>query len=470
MEIRRSLGRLGCGVLILMLVYALMNFFFDFCFFETLALPACFPHPERLKHVQGVQTVITPIGMVCFALSYIASVRASRVKGVLLEDVISNAFPHYKCVFVLHGCFAAFGLYSASATSPPAPRAVNACLLGMMCCLIYAMVMANQICFSQKNCNKLVTQYVANLLQEPDRERFVGTAYRLGEYISEQYREHDLSPGCLDEQEEPVIIAVAELLMSGGSKRQEGSLQRENEDLAWRNEQPYVLSQAFYWVFDFGDGKRPSPEHILYSLPAYERCCHTCQNDIQRFSALWELMFSKLADDTRRAAFAVDFICVSAHSAPLCCGLVHYLRSSRIQCAEDMTGWKNCQWFLGRMIRGTEFLSGKNKAAQEKSVLCCRDIIFLFFGLALWQEACSPVSGLAETFANPLFSMLDPSGRAALFIYRNDDQIAKYLSFAYMILLSATTPDTIAPSRAALYRLIPAMIHKFREPLNISGE
>lgn len=469
MEIRRSVGRLGCIILSLMLVYALLNFLFDFRIFEVVVLPSCFPYPERMKLTQGVLAVITPIGMVCFALSYISSVSASRVKGILMEDVISNSYPHYKWVFTLHGCFAVFGLYSTAAESPPAPRAAVVCLAGVLFCLLYALVMAYRTCFNQASCNKLVAQYVTDLQRKPDSERSIQTVYQVGRYISEWYRDNGLHFECLSGQEEKNLIsAITGLLVSGNNEQQNMSPQKSPDDLPWRIEPSYALSQKFYQVFRLDCGNQPDPEHILYSLPAYERRCRVCQDNIHRCSALWGIMLSQLRDDTQRAAFAGDFIRVSPHSSLLCCGLVHCLRSSRIRYAGDEEGWKDCSRLIGHMIKNAEYIS--DEQVREKAVLCCRDITFLCFSLALWEEACSPAVGLANSFAVPLFSMIDPSSRKGLFIYRDDCHIAKYLSFAYMILQLLACPDVILPSRADLHHLIPVIIQKFREPLTVSGK
>lgn len=473
-------GLWGIILLICLFVYALINFVFGFHFLDLSQILSYFPYPDRIVDTDAIQAVITALGTVCFALSYIDSTKARRVNGILLENIISYFFPNYRKVFVLHGCFAILGLYSAADITPKAPRTAAICLIGMLVCLVYALNMANAVCFSRNSRNKLVEKYIKYLLRDANPKISIPAAYQLGQYIGEQYRTHNINLGepiCLrkhwHKREESIIFSMTRLLMLADVPEDVTSKSRDSAS----TEIPSGDDMAFDSVYNifltvFSSETGLEPEYILFLLPAYKDHCENFQHGIQHYSILWANLLSQLKDEEQCAAFVCELLYSSPEVVYPCCGLVRYLHSTYIQHSEGERGWRKCAYFIARtanVVSNLELFSIAKEAQKKKKKVvrcCCRDITILFLCLAFLEEANSPITGVGESFRALFHSELNNNNSIDFLFHWDERLLCEYLSFAYIIFLSLASPGVILPSRIDLNRQIPTIIQQLQCCLN----
>lgn len=452
MKGRRRLSGLLCVVLLLLIIYAILNLLLGFHVFEVSGLLSRFPCQERLTNADGIRAVITALGAVCFVLSYINSAKIERVKGILMEDVISCCYPFYGWVFLFHGCFAALGLYSSAVG---ALRAAYVCLAGIFCCLIYLLRMAYQVCFSQKERDQLVGRYITDLLQCPVEERSkskqVSQAYQLGQYVGMQYNAYDIGldkPICRSKKAENIMSSMMSLLMLEAGPTG-------------------PLPKAFPSIFAADDAPLPLPQYILFSLPIYGPCCEKFQKNVCSCSVLWGNILSKVKTEERQAAFVSEALLCSPSTTVLCCSLVHYLHSVHVQYHTGKEGWDICACFIARVsntAKKTESpLALEN---QQKVSLCCRDMSVVFLCLAFLEEANSPETCLEEAFLAQIHSESHTNCSLDFCMYWDDMRLLQYLSFAYEIFLSLASPGVGIPFRTAMHRQVPAILERLQQCLN----
>ncbi len=451
MKERRRVSAFFCVSLLLLILSAASNLLFGFHIFEISGLLSYFPYQERVTSTEGVRAVIMALGTVCFVLSYINSAKGERVKGILMEEVISHCYPYYGCIFFFHGCFAALGLYSSAVG---ALRAAYICLLGIVACLIYSLRMAYQVCFSPKARNKLVGQYITDLLLHPlgETSTRISRAYQFGQYVGTQYNAYDIrldKPICRNKKAENTILSMMGLLML-------------------KDEPDVPLPEAFPHIFSDADAQLPqNPQYILFSLPGYDGYCKKFQKDIQSCSILWENILSKVQTEERQAAFVGEALLCSTGTAVLSCGLVHYFLSNYVQYRTEQKDWSACAHFIARISNyakkaGSQFAP----EGQKKVSLCCRDMSVLFLCLAFLEEANSPETCLETEILAQLRSEQYANRSLDFCIYWDDQRLLRYLSFAYEIFLSLASPGIRIPCRTEMHLQVHAILQKLQQCLN----
>lgn len=352
MKARRVLSIFFFVSLLLLILYAVSNLLFDFHIFDISGFLSLFPCPKRLTNAEGIRVVITAAGTVCFALSYINSAKVKRVKGILMEDVITHCYPWYGVVFLFHGCFVALGMYSAVAG---ALRATCVCLGGILVCLGYSSCMAYGVCFSRKGGDRLVGRYIMDLIRHPfvETSRQISQALQFCQYVGAQYDAYDIhldNPICGNKKAENAMRSIIKLLIP-------------------ENGPEGLLLEAFPNIFsDTGTPPPQCPKYILFSLPKYAACCEKFQKDIQLCSVLWENILLKVRTESRQAAFVSEALLCSSNTAVLCCGLVHYLHSAHIQYCTGKESWDKCAYFLARVSNNVKKAGGGDRfGGPEKS-------------------------------------------------------------------------------------------------------
>ena len=201
--------------LLFFLLFVLKNLVMSLSSPNLATMTVASSDPDNYTNIlHGISAVITALGLVGFALSYINTAKAYRVKGILMEDVISQGYPWYGLIFLDHGGFALLGLYSCEVNIL---FSAQACLIGVLMCTIYSLLMAYSIVFSPKGRNHLVTWYINALLRkELPSKRSIRTAYQLGRYIGERYQADDIQIGRhrqSDQEDELMLISTLHLLM-----------------------------------------------------------------------------------------------------------------------------------------------------------------------------------------------------------------------------------------------------------------
>ena len=422
---------------------------------EVYVLSSRHPCQVWLTDTDGIRAVITALGAVCFALSYINSAKVKRVKGVLMEDIISCCYPFYGIVFLFHGVFAALGLFSSASGIL---RASCICLAGIAFCLTYSLWMAYQVCFSWKGRDQLVGLYIMDLLRHPfdETSKRISQAYQFGQYVGSEYDMYDIcldNPICRGKKNKgiSIICSLTGLLMPDAGPI--GS-----------------FPEAFPYIFSDADTPPPQdPQYILFALPCYDACREKFRKNIQLCSVLWENILSVIKTEERQAAFASEALLCSPSSVTLCCGLIHYLHSTYIQYHNHMgeEGWVDCAYFLARVSNAAKRAGSLSASKDSKKVsLCCRDMSIVFLCLAFMEEANSPETHLEDAFLVQILRELRANYSLDFCVFWDDKRLFQYLSFAYEVFLSLTTPGVGIPYRTEMYLQASAILERLQQCLN----
>lgn len=90
----------------------------------------------------------------------------------------------------------------------------------------------------------------------------------------------------------------------------------------------------------------------------------------------------------------------------------------------------------------------------------------VFLCLALLEEANSPEAHLEDAFLTQIRSELRVNRSLDFCMYWDDKSLLQYLSVAYEIFLSLSSPGIDIPSRAAMYQQVPSILEKLQKCLN----
>ena len=447
-------------LLLLLLLYVIANLVFGVSCPVLTSIAATLPYPERLRSPSGISAVLSALGVVVFALSYVNSAKASRVKGILLEDVISQCYPYYGLVFLSHSGFALLGLYSCEID---VLQSAWICLLGILLCTLYSLRMAYCTVFSPKNQNRLIARYVKallskNILSSQARR----TAYQLGQYIGERYQSDDIQIGRhMDDyqEDERMLLSSLRLLMPNANdqSKTDSEILEDAKDVLeeeWEGGLPEVFDKLF------SDEVKAHPEYVLFTLEA--RQGHDFQDAVRHCSILWDNLLLPVKREERRAELVVDVLWHSPWTTALCCGLVHRLHSNQIQFDDGKKGWQTCTRFLSHISNIARASGNEQQRPQREKVLrCCTDMMIMFFCLACLYGANSQGLILSTVFQD-LQDLIDNeyqrNSGTACYIPTNSLCFTKYLYFSYTLFLLLAMPGVCPPSRSELYRQVPAII------------
>lgn len=457
--------------LLFFLLFVLKNLVMSLSSPNLATMTVASSDPDNYTNIlHGISAVITALGLVGFALSYINTAKAYRVKGILMEDVISQGYPWYGLIFLDHGGFALLGLYSCEVNIL---FSAQACLIGVLMCTIYSLLMAYSIVFSPKGRNHLVTWYINALLRkELPSKRSIRTAYQLGRYIGERYQADDIQIGRhrqSDQEDELMLISILHLLMPETSQATHKiwppqfaqRAQRANQRNCIKKSEP-SWEGALPAVFDkmFPNSLGSHPEYAFFTLAAKNG--HAFQDNVRHCATLWDNLLRPVERESLRAELAVDVFWCAQQTAALCCGLVYYLYSTYIQFTGE-EGWQTCARFLKQISNIAQSSSGEQQRPQREKVLrCSMDMMLLFFCLACLQEANSYIQGLCPLFQTLLSGERQYNGSISCHIPLDPLCFTRYLYFAYVLFQSLTMLHVHIPSRSELYRQIPVIVTAMR--------
>lgn len=438
-------------ILCIPLLFILGELIWGIRWFDWTELLSCVPLPDRLRYPDGIKELIKVLGLVGCALSYINSAKASRVKGILLSDVISYFYHFYGIAFLFHGTFALLGLYSCEIGILSSSWQ---CLLGILCCTAYSLYMAYKVVFSPKQQHRCIMKYVKALkLKDFPPKHCRQTAYLLGEYIGERYNKYNIELGrnTDDKQEdEQLLLSALSLLISETEKL----TQTQDGQLTWEGPLPKVFDNLHC------NELVAHPADALFILDDQQN--QLFQNDIRHCAALWANILTPIKQDSRQAELVVDMLWHSPRTASLCCGLVCYMHRTHIQFGNEKKGWQTCVNFLRRIANiAHAFDQEQQRSQQEKVLRCCMDMMLLFFCLACMYEANSNRSKLSSFFLD-IQDLIDHefqrNGSITCYIPITPHCIEKYLYFTYKLLKILAIPEVNFPYRIELFKQIPAIV------------
>ena len=464
------------ALLIFLLVYAVDTFLTGRkCPFLSW-LAGNLPYPDRLGNTSGIAAVITALGVVCFALSYINSARATRVKGILLEEVISSCYPCYGLIFFFHGGFALLGLYSCAEKDL---HSSWICLGGLVLCAAYSVWMAYHIDFSKRGRDRLIGNYIEYLLRiiPPLKQRKGAdcrsdlsseercqaanvkcrrAAYQLGYYIGEHYQADDLRlelsvTSGWKKGKKSILLSMLQLLMGGDWSTKE-----------WEGALPEVFDELFSTCLDSQmAGEAVSAECTLYDLIGIDDD-QTFWENVKHCAVLWDNLLAPVKRELRQAELAVNVLSHSPKTAVLCCGLVCHLYNVYIQ-KDSEEGWRNCVRFLQSVSNITRNVNNTDEKARSKVLRCCMDMLLVFFCLACLVEANSNESGLEAIFVDRFNNERWRNSSNVCYIPEDDQCMIRYLYYAKKIFWMLAIPEANVPDRSELCRQIPYLMAMVRQ-------
>lgn len=435
--------------------------YFPFISTSLADTTSCPHHPSISTSISnGVETVIATLGMVGVALSYINSARTYRVKGILLEQVITWRWPKYGIIFIIHGLLALLGLFSCNVD---ALQAALACLGGILLCTGYSLYMAYSIYFSRKVPEKFLVQYLSELtMRKASSTESRRIAYQLGLYIGERYQAEDfqLDHSSAESQIDKQLLQSALTLLEPG-------VDALNQPRQKKVKQSYkTLVGSLSDMFDqmlsdktvFPDGLPENPEDVI--LLPITSWSQAFRNHVRHCATLWDNLLYPVERDGKQAKLAADVLLNAPQTAALCCGLVLHLHTSRIQSKNGIEGWQSCADFLSRIAncaRASNNSAWNNK--RDKVLRCCMDMILLFICLACLQGANSiKMCTAIDTILIDLFiAEKQKSTSPNCYIPVNPLFFTKYVYFAHMIFRMLAIPGVTVPFRLELYQQIPAI-------------
>ncbi len=442
------------------------------------SLAASVPYPNRLRSPDGISAVIRALGLVGFALSYINSAKASRVKGILLEEVISQCYPRYGQVFLIHGMLALLGLYSCEID---VLQSAWVCLLGMLLCTTYSLCMAFCIAFSPKWQNRLISYYVRGLLSQVsrckaysteetaaeknrDKERLYKrgrrTAYQLGSYMGERFQADDIHVGRhahSDQEDVRMLLVALRLLMPEPAEADNMGL----DDTESKNRWVGSLPKVFDYLACPEAAEHPECAFFTTAVPKRQAFL----NDVRHCATMWDNLLLPVKQEEHRAELAVDVLWQAPTTAALCCGLVYHLQMAYVPSGSNGTGWQTSVRLLSLIFKIVWTSDG---AQREKVLRCSTDMMLLMLGLACLCGANSKGLDLSPVFQDLQDLIADAFQRNSgivCYIPTTTAYLAKYLYFSYLLLLLLAMPRVNLPSRRDLYRQIPVILSAIRQSL-----
>lgn len=434
------------------------------CLWYLPSIPASLANttsvPEHLSVSDGVEAIIATLGMVGVALSYINSARAYRIKGILLDQVITWRWPKYGIIFIIHGLLALLGLFSCKID---ALQAAFSCLGGILLCTGYSLYMAYSIYFSRKTREKFLVQYLSELPKytaSPIESRRI--AYQLGLYIGERYQAEDFQLDQLsaEAQIDKQLLQSALTLLEPGIEALDQSRQKENkpsyEAMVGSLSDIFDQMLSDKTVFPYGIPEN-SNDVILLPVTSWGQAF---RNHVHHCATLWDNLLYPVERDGKQAKLAADVLLNAPQTAALCCGLVLHLHASRIQSKNGTEGWQSCADFLSRIANCARASNNSAWSNERDKVLrCCMDMILLFICLACLQGANSiKMCTAIDTILIDLFiAEKQKSTSPNCYIPVNAPFFTKYMYFAHMIFRMLAIPGVTVPFRLELYRQIPAI-------------
>jgi len=358
---------------------------------------------DQVTMLKGLAVVISTIGMVSFALTYINAARMRKVKGILMEDVINAFFPRYKWILVINGCLACLGRFACEVG---AGACALLCFLGMSICICYMLHMANKIVFSEKcvwsttsNYIKLVSNhYLRKEFNESAEAKFLDFISSIGAYIAQCYNQKEFSVSYVSCEED--VKSILPLI------------RHDNNPNNYRR--PNIELDALY-TFENGctDFLQEQAEVGAYChncsvlrVPCTEWLRRSTENEMRISCSFWRSILTGIPDEQARVQAVCHILCTEHEintilSGTLGCGLIMYLHYTYVpdMYPADKKGWENCMRFLYLMCCATNnATAGRNNLVVDSNEdqfqwvrKRCIDLFIILTCLIMIEQSCSDV-------------------------------------------------------------------------------
>lgn len=366
----------------------------------------------------GLAAVISTIGMVSFALTYINAARARKLKGILMEDVINAFYPGYKWILVLNGAFACLGRFACEVDIG---LCAILCFSGMLCCLSYMLYMANEIAFTEKRARQLTSKYIA-LISEKFIKKELGSFGNLkltnfissiGNYIAQHYNESEFSVS--DSSHEDEIKSLLPLIRCDNNHKLQATSYIEQSVL-------HAFEDGNVSVLNSNDmGKQYCHDCSVVRLP-YTDCVRTnIEHEVRIACGLWRSILDKIPNEQARVQAVCQILCIehcldTKLSGTLGCGLLMYLHNTYIPdlYPADAKGWETSVRFLYLMYNAAndvtaernEINLGRYPVDKDWLRKRCVDMIITQMSLALLEQSCSSLKFNEQSVKNTVTAVL----------------------------------------------------------------
>jgi len=441
---------------------------------------------DAITQTAGIRAVITSIGAVCFALTYVNTAREKRIKGILIDQVIGKFYPNYGWVFAAHFLCAVLGQYACAVE---ARTTAVLCLAGMLLSLAYAVEMALSVVFSRERAERLVSQYIEvssantpeNRVQQPQ------LIHQVGQYVGRKFLENALSDNSAGLDGTSADASSNATLQPERSDSKEARLHAKKSGVAGDTIIGQLLGLcgmtfcgkdlpdgSLLAQFDSLFGKNDEntslkAAYILYALPCYKESWQTFQNNVLIFSQMWQSLLAEMKDTHQQAELAYRVLCEAALkklTAPTCCGLILYLHETSTSCTSGVLSEENrilCTRFLGHLGRIHKMrLRNRTAYAEGTPPFWCLDILAVFLCLVFLEQANFDGSLLSEEFCDIMKSELSQYSGTALGIFWDELSAGKYLCYGYAIYRALAIHAIPLPSRREMARIVPSIAKTLR--------
>lgn len=339
--------------------------------------------PNRDQITEAIRLILTAIGAVSVVLTYINSAKSIQIVGFSTQTIIEARYPFRIWFFIGQGVFVLLGIF-ASASNIQSTALL--CLSGAFICLIYSVVMAIQITYSERHIYKCVRAYI-DKCNADDRNII---RKENGMTAMQCYNSHLMD----------LICHIARHLNSRFRNRELVLTEEKTNGIDFcylvgliNRIQPYTGAERampeecdcvsiFNCVFSSdSDINTDWQKAVFYDIPAvrdntelFIRCVIGCRE-------MWELLLEGITEIEQKAGIAHHVLCVAANNCinipVLICGLISYLRLNLDPRRENKNTTSTCNYsyFLRILSYGRAQPSMMDYEISTQSKRKCNRII-----------------------------------------------------------------------------------------------
>ena len=411
---------------------------------------------QKLSDPEGLRFTITATGVLTFALSYINSARAHRVKGILIGKVIQTFYQMYGKIFIFHGVFVAFGIYSCATK---VRLAGFLCAIGVSICMIYAIRMMIKTAFDGTHSEQLIKKYITLVKTNKLGKEKNKSIYAMAQYIGEQFSiegwQYESDHSRRDDIKE--LLNLLEIAIPEKAKAQSEIGMLSDFELLFAPE-----------------GSSANPQYVLYSIPAVKEQVNSFLEAVRICGHMWKSMLDVLTDWQIKAKLSYLVLCEvesgsdqkrSPCTTALCCGLLFYLNESafpnpnqarNVQKSQTVNtcqgGFTHYTYFLQHIRQLSETVVGQLQSAEQRYrvQLACKDIGITRLCLLALEQAAT----IRQVDYEGMCIVVQETMRFRPGVGLNEQTLCRYLCFAQIIaLLSNYKSD-----RLTMLRNVPLVV------------
>lgn len=404
---------------------------------------------DQMMILDGLDAIISTIGIVSFLLTYINAARERKIKGILMEDVINTFYPGYKLILMLNGAVACLGRFACKMNIG---LCAIMCFAAMLCCLTYMLFMANDVAFSEKRARQLTSKYIRMISQnlmnkEPTSICSLNVASficSVGNYLALYYNGNEFSVSFSRHEDD--IESLLPLMKCDTN----GKLQK-------------LSGIEHTTLLTFEQGKVSELQNnkevdnlceccFVYRIPNTEELRSCVENEVLFACDMWRSILDKIENEQVKVQAICQIICIENNldrnlSGILECGLLRYIHDTNIPAVTpaDANGWRKSLHFLYSIYCAVKQATSDRSEFNlknyqvDKDLLCrqCVDMIMTQICLVKLEQSFleEKISEEAEKDYNTiLYSILIEETRKEGKREIDDSLIKLYIYRAFLIL------------------------------------